>query len=204
MVLSTKERQFLEAAAELAIRQRELEPLVSAALGRRAYDYWILGHGRDDPALDTIDLSEGGDWRFRFHGLEFDVQQIADGRSVRVDFGPGGILTFTPEGVGSFVVTTRPPWRTFPELKALLSGSVGYDYAMYVELSDALKNMGLINYVAPDLVDLVKKHTTLVPGRGYVLDVPLAERPQDENALILCDRLVLAQKGRDLLNSASG
>jgi hypothetical protein len=203
MVLSTNERQFLEAAAELAIRQRELEPRVSAALGRRAYDYWILGHGRDDPALDAIDVVEGGDWRFRFHGLEFDVRHVADGRSVRVDFGPGGILTFTPGGVGSFVVTTRPPWRTFPELKAFLSGSVGYEYAKCVELSEALRNMHLISYVSPDVVNLVKRHSTFVPGRGHVLDVPPAERPTDESALTLCDKLVLTERGRELLDNAA-
>jgi hypothetical protein len=100
MMLSTHESQFLEAAAELTLRQHELEPLVAAVIGRRAYDYWILGHGRNDPALGALDLAKGGEWRFHFHGLEFDVLHIADGRSVRVDFGPGGILTFTPVALG--------------------------------------------------------------------------------------------------------
>jgi hypothetical protein len=64
--------------------------------------------------------------------------------------------------------------------------------------------VGLIRYAAGDLVDLAKKQTTFVPGRGHVLDVPLAERPQDENALLLCDNFVLTEKGRELLASGAG
>lgn len=203
MTLTTHELQFLDASAELALRQAELEPLVSAALGRSAYDYWILGHGCGDPALELIHLTEGGEWQFYFHGLEMDIRHVVDGRSVRVDFGPRGILTFTPEGVGGFVQQACAPWRAFPELAAHLAGPVGYDYARCLRLSDALRSKGLIRYVAPEMVELMSRRGASIPGRDSEPPILTATDPPDEMDLVLCDKLVLTPSGRSLLAASA-
>jgi hypothetical protein len=186
---------FLEAAVELTRRQRELLPLLARALGRTAFDYWILGEGRGDPAVDAVEATRDGEWRFHFHGLEVDVRHCVDGRTVRIDFGPDGVPAFTPEGVGAFIFASRSPWPTFSELRPTLAGPVGYDYARCVDLSEELRHQGLIDYVAPEVVTLVTRYGRLDPKRGHVLDIPKELRPKDENVLLLCDRLFVTDKG---------
>jgi len=193
--LSPHEADCLRAMAELARRQHEIEPLIAATLGRSAFDYWIVGDGRDDPALARLDLTVTGEWRFRFHGLEVDAAHAVDGRSVRIDFGPGGVLALSPTGIGQFAMKAAPPWRVFPELKAHLHGTVDYDYWRCVALCDALRAQGLIAYARPDLVALLARHTRMVPGRGQVIDLPEEDPPRDENDVLLCDRLVLTADG---------
>jgi hypothetical protein len=119
---------------------------LTAALGRTPFDYWILGEGRGNPSLDAIDTTIDGQWRFHFHGLEVDVRHAIDGRAVRIDFGPGGTPAFTPGGVGAFAIASRPPWRDFPDLKATLSGAVGYDHARCVNLCDDLRHHRLAEW----------------------------------------------------------
>lgn len=198
MMPATAEHQFLAAAAELCTRQRELVPLVAEALGRAPYDYWILGDGRDDATLDAIERTRDGVWRFHFHGLEFDLRHVTDGRGVRVDFGPGGSCAFTPGGVGAFVQTSKPPWRSFPTLGEHLVGPLGYDYARCCQLAGALRERGLIDHAAPDLVQLMMTYRRLTPT-GYVLEIPPGRAPVDANALCLCDNLVITERGLQVL-----
>lgn len=195
------ELQFLRACAELGQRQRELRALVAQAIGRDPYDYWIGGDGREDPALDGVHRTVCGEWSFHFHGLEFDVRHVEDGRSVRVDFGPGAICAFTPGGVGAFVQCVRAPWQTFPELRDHLAGRVDYDYARCVGLVDTLRALGLIDHASPQLVALVAAHSRLEPGRGMVLQIPAELYPADENGLLLCSNLVITEKGFETLRS---
>jgi hypothetical protein len=187
---------FLEAAAELTNRQCELMPLLTATLGRTPFDYWILGVGRDDPKLDAIDTTIDGQWRFQFHGLELDLRHAIDGRAIRIDFGPCGISAFTPGAVGAFAGASRSPWRAFPDLKAALSGAREYDHARCVALCDDLRRHGLVDYAAPELVALVARYARLIPGRGYVLDIPSDLLPADETELVLCNNLLITEKGR--------
>jgi len=193
---SKTELLFLEAAAELASRQRDLMPLLTAALGRSPFDYWILGIGRGDPGIDVIDTTVDRQWRFHFHGLEVDVHHAIDGRAVRIDFGPWGIPAFTPGAVGAFAVASRSPWRVFPELKAVLAGVVGFDHARCVAFCDELRHRGLVDYAAPEVVALVTRYRKLMPGRGYVLDIPSELCPPDETEILLCDKLLITDKGR--------
>jgi Domain of unknown function (DUF6896) len=202
MALSKPEFFFLEAAAELTSRQFELLPLLERALGRTAFDYWIRGDGKGDPALDSIEATTDGQWHFHFHGLEVDVRHAVDGRAVRIDFGSGGTPAFTPGGVGAFAFASRPPWRAFFELRAALEGSVDYDHARCVALSDQLRYQGLIEYVAPEVVALIARYSRFDPERGHIVDIPKELRPEDENTLTLCDRLIITDEGRALLARA--
>lgn len=189
------EMQFLAAAVELVTRQQELIPLVAQAIGIDPFEYWIHGHRRADPDLDAISRTSDGEWTFRFHGLEFDIKSLRDGRSVRVDFGPRGRHAFTPHGVGEFVCNSCPPWQVFPELKAYLCGLREWaDYSRCVQLTDALIEQGHFAFAEPDLMKLIATHTREVPGRGRVVDIPADELPFDQSDLLLCDNLVLTGK----------
>jgi hypothetical protein len=188
------QREFLAAAVELRRRQTELLPAVAEALGRAPYDYWIRGEGRGDAALDAIDRTRDGQWRFHFHGLELDIRHEEDSRGVRIDFGPSGGVAFTPGGVGQFVQNSRPPWRSFPELHEHLAGKLSYDHARCVAVTEALRERGLVDHAAPELLALMLRHRRLTP-QGYVLAIPPDEMPRDEVALMLCDRLVITANG---------
>ena len=195
------EFEFLRAVSALTRHQNELEPLVASALGRPSYQYWILGNGREDAALRDTKLTPDGQWRFHFHGLEFDVQHVTDTRHVRVDFAPGGELAFTPGGVGSFVMASCAPWPVFEDLRSALRQSVGCDYALCAHFCNSLRSKGLIAHARPDLVELIRSHTRFVPGKGNVLDVSLRDLSPDETALALCDTLVITDKGQQAVTS---
>ena len=189
------EFQFLSAAVELVARQQELIPLVARAIGIDPFEYWILGRRRDDPGLDAIDTTVDGEWGFHFHGLEFDIKNLRDGRCIRVDFGPRGRRAFSSFGVGEFVCGSRPPWKVFPELKEYLCESHEWaDHSRCVQLANALVEQGYFALAEPRMVKLIATHTREVPGRGRVVDIPADEMPADQSDLLLCDNLVLTEK----------
>lgn len=193
------ELEFLKAASELTRRQQEVDPLVAAALGRTSYQYWICGDGRGDPRLNAMELTQDGQWRFRFHGLEYEAQHVSDGRHLRVDFAPGGGLAFTASGVGSFVMKSCAPWAVFEELRSAFRASGGYDYWRCVRFCDALRSEGLVGFARPDLVEAVRKATRLEPGGRQVLDRSLLDLSAEDAGLAVCDTLVVTALGREVL-----
>jgi hypothetical protein len=188
------ELQFLAAAHELGVRQSEVVALVTEALGRTPFEYWILQHGVRDPKLESIEQTTDGQWRFYFHGLEFDARHVADGRGVRVDFSGDGGCAFTPGGVGQFVMQTALPWRTFPTLKQYLTGTVDYDYQRCVQLTDALLERGLVTQVAPDIVDHVG--AAVRRGTDYAVNLQGRELVVDQPTLLLSSNLLITDEGQ--------
>lgn len=188
------EQQFLEAAAELVLRQGELLPRVERALGVDPYAYWIAcSHGppkESDPETD-------GEWRWTFHGLDVDIAHERDGRFVRVDLGPRGRRdVFSDYGVGLFVCHTRAPWREFPELRAALAGRDGEPkFEVYAALGTALLSRGDFDHADPELAALAQRYTTTDPG-GYSVLAPPEDLQADPLDLALCTRLVLSSSGR--------
>ncbi len=114
---------------------------------------------------------------------------------------PGGTLAFTPGGVGYFVKTSRVPWATFPELKAALPDAI--DDRLSSELCSALQRLGLVGYADAELAALVDAHTIFDPSIGYVLDVPVANRPSNSLDLVLCKNLVVTAAGYETLGGKS-
>lgn len=191
------EHEFLKASFALMRCQQEVDPLVAAALGRSSYQYWIRGDGRADPNLNAKELTPDGQWRFRFHGLEYDAKHVSDGRRVRVDFAPGGGLAFTPGGIGSFVMTSCPPWPVFEDLRSALRGAVGYDYWRCVQFCDALRAQGLLGFARPDLVEAIRRGTRVEPGGCQLLDVPLLDGSAEDAAIAACGTLVITAQGQE-------
>lgn len=192
MTASELERQFLAAATELALRQRELTLLVAQAIGVDPFEYWVSRRFSSGQCPEQTGQTADGEWSFFFHGLEFDLHHRHDGRNVRVDFGPGGRLAFNPGGVGQFVSHTKPPWQVFPELKRHLCGSSRYaDDRRCSALADALVGQGHVAPADARLVALRAKYTREVPGHGTVIEIPEDELPEERIDLFLCDNLVL-------------
>lgn len=186
------ERQFLAAATELAQRQRELTSLVAQAVGVDPFEYWILRRFRDGQSPKQAGRTRDGQWSFYFHGMEFDICHLRDGREVRVDFGPGGRLAFEPGGVGQFVGHTRSPWRVFPELKRHLCDSRGNaDYWRCSALADALLESGDFARADPRLAALCAKYTRVVSDVESAIEIPEDEQPKERTDLLLCCNLVL-------------
>lgn len=68
---------------------------------------------------------------------------------------PIGLSTTSPTaGTRESILRLVEPWRC-------------------VQLSDALRAKGLIDYARPDLVELIRTHTRFVPGKGNVVDISL-------------------------------
>src|SRR5437879_2699245 len=92
----------LKACQELVHRQQEMLPLLAAALHvpeKEVFYTWALHKCKQHGDL------EGTDWWYFFHGLECDLRNKADGRCLRIDFGPGGrVDTFTAWGVLQFIM----------------------------------------------------------------------------------------------------
>lgn len=159
----------LEVCQEVVARQRETLPLLATALQvpeDQVFYTWAFrrceqrGGGR----------LEGTEWVYSFHGLECDIENVSDGRFLRIDFGPRGrVDTFTPWGVLQFLMTSVPPWREFPQLKAYFakndppfdrfSGSL----KKLAPVWDHLEAKGAFEKADASLVELVDRHTSRGP-----------------------------------------
>jgi hypothetical protein len=166
----------LEACQEVALRQREMLPQLAAALEvpeDQVFYTWAFRKCRQHGSLD------GGDWNYFFHGLECDLNNTADGRHLRIDFGPGGsVETFTAWGVLQFIMTSVAPWREFPQLQARFAKGPGpfdqFSGAMekMSPVWDRLEAMGAFEKADPSLLELEAKSTKLGPDGLRHLQFP--------------------------------
>lgn len=198
MGLSELERQFWQATIELSRRQRELTDLVAQAIDADPYEYWVLRRFHQEECPPQLGHTADGAWQFFFHGREFDVRHLEDGREVRVDFAPGGRLAFQSWAVGEFVRDTKPPWQVFPELKSHLINAGGYPVQeRLAALTDALLERGYFALAEPRLSALKTKYTRVVSEYERMVEIPPDEMPQETTDLLLCDNLVLTHAGRE-------
>ena len=197
----------LEACREVVIRQQEVVPLLAAVMGVSASDVfytWMSGR-HEGPGR----IGESG-WSERFHGFECDLRH-ADGRFLRVDFGPKGRLdTFTMWGVLQFIMTSAPPWLEFADLKGYfaekepplneLSGSFSRIRAIW----DMLEARGAFEPADPELVEFTARYTAVEADGRTWLRLP----PDTPNEVLLdclvAQRQVLSATGHQLLASARG
>ena len=132
----------------------------------------------------------------------------ADGRFLRVDFGPGGRYdTFTGFGVLQFVMTSRPPWREFDELRTYLAdGPPPHDelsgsHKGMVALIKGLKAAGYVEFADPDLCAWKKRHTVTDSSGRHVLRMPREYAPHSRETYdtSVSSRLVVSDLGRQVL-----
>jgi hypothetical protein len=195
-MLTPLEYAFLGACREVIVRQQELVPLLARTLGvppTEVFYRWVI-----PPRCTQSGVFDNAPWRYFFHGVECDVYHLSDGRMLRLDFGPGGRYdTFTGWGVLQFVMTTRLPWRTFPDLQRYLAqqpppyDELSGDHSKMTDLFSRLEERGLITVADPDLYTLVQRHTTVQPDGSQVVVLP--EQFQDPTSRGWWDTLVCQQ-----------
>jgi hypothetical protein len=151
-----------------------------------------------------------GEWQYFFHGVECDLRNPKDGRFLRIDFGPRGITTaFIAWGVTQLIMTSKAPWREFPQLQSYLAeGSPPYnERSGSLEragiLFDKLEETGLITTAAPELLELEKRYTSR-NGEGIAV-VRLPEWVSERQRLDIhvANRNIITEKGKSLLATIS-
>ena len=101
-MLSMQEFDVLAACQEAVARQHEMLPLLAETL--RVPESEVF-YTRAERRFQQHGDLEGTDWWYFFHGLECELRNRADGRILRIDFGPGGTVdTFTAWGVFQFIM----------------------------------------------------------------------------------------------------
>lgn len=184
---------FLQAAANLVRFQESVLAHFEVVTGMSAYDYWIrkrVGRARGQQS------PECAPWRFWFHGLEVEAAH-SDGRHLRIELGPDGMTNvFTGWSVAIHVVDSRPPWPAYAELKAFLKAKDSVDQGRASELEQALLELGMFGRADPTLFALRQRYS--LPDREGTmrLEIPPEFRPTTVEDTVLCERLVLTEKGR--------
>lgn len=163
--LSDVEHDVLEACREVTLCQREIVTLLADTLEVSADDVfytWALRRCRQSGQIAP------GDWRYFFHGMECDLKNSADGRFIRIDFGPGGrIDTFSMWGVLQFIMTSTAPWREFPDLRQRFAEQAPpYDQysgsmTRIAPIWDLLETRGVFAKADPALVEFQAKYTAV-------------------------------------------
>ncbi len=198
------DRNVLAACREALVRQTEMVALLAAAwrIEPRAVFYrWC----RERPQPGFI---PGTAWRYFFHGLECDFDNQDDGRHVRANFAPGGRADAVDVlGVLAFVMTSKPPWGSYPALQQLLATApppyTAYsgDYQRMAALLEPLYAAGVFVLADPALHAFQQQHTSFdARGTSYVAmpaGVAYSDPLQREFwDTLVCHRMVLAARWR--------
>lgn len=197
----------LEACQEVVSRQREMLPLLAAALEvpeDQVFYTWAFRRCEQRGRL------EGTEWVYFFHGLECDIKNVSDGRFLRIDFGPRGrVDTFTAWGVLQFLMTSVPPWREFPHLKAYFakcdppfdpySGS----FERFVLVWDRLEAEGAFENADPSLIELEAKYSSRGADGILCIHFPLEVSEETQMDCSVARRKQLSQRGFHLLEMSS-
>jgi hypothetical protein len=181
-------------------------PLLAKALGVPAPEVfytWAFRKCRQRGRL------EGTDWVYFFHGLECDLKNSADGRLLRIDFGPGGrVDTFTMWGVLQFIMTSASPWLEFPDLqRQFATGEPPYNqFSGSVEkmspVWDSLRSRGFFEMAARDLVDFEAKHTVKSPEGLTLVRFPPDTSAETKVDCSVAHRVMLSPAAHRLLQES--
>jgi hypothetical protein len=78
---------FLKAASEMNTAKNEIVPFLAKEFAVNTNElFYLWNKGKIEQSGSFMN----GTWKYFFHGLECDVQNISDKRFLRIDFGPGG------------------------------------------------------------------------------------------------------------------
>jgi len=193
-VLNFQELEVLAACREATRHNEELVPLLAEHLGVSVPGVWYTWALRRCRQSGTL---PGTDWKYFFHGFECDLKNSADGRFLRIDFGPrGSIDTFTAWGVLQLIMTSGFPWPEHRQAQAHFAKKEppydqhSGDLLKLCETWDSLERIGVFQPAAPDLMEFQKRQTTIrLDGIAYVeyppgtpdevaVDCSVAHRPR--------------------------
>ena len=194
----------LEAFQESVARKEELLPLLAQAVSvpeDRLFYTWAARRCKQSGRI-----GDSG-WAYFFHGLECNLRH-ADGRFLRIDFGPKGRLdTFNGWGVLQFIMTSTPPWSEFADLKQHFAereppfDEYAGSFSKMCPVSEALEARGVFEPADPELVAFQARYTTTgADGIAYVRLPP--DTPDEVHAdCSVADRSVLSAVGHRLLEA---
>lgn len=166
----------LSACREFTLCQNELAHVLAETIGIQPEDLfytWVLHKVNQSGTIRSTN------WQYFFHGLGCNIENIVDRRLLPMSFGPGGRLdTFVSNSVLQFIMTSKSPWKEFPELRIHLakhepphnkySGSL----QRMSKLWDQLQESGLIEIADPQLISLVEQYTTVLPNGENIVSLP--------------------------------
>lgn len=174
--MNSIERDVLEVCREMVLRQQEMLPQLATTLqvpADQVFYTWAFRKCKQRGRLE-----ETG-WVYFFHGLECDLTNAADGRFLRIDFGPHGrVDTFTAWGVLQFLMTSAAPWLEFPQLKSYFAkgdppfNKFSGDFEKLVQVWDRLQGKGTFEKADPSLVELEAKHTSRGADGLWYIQLP--------------------------------
>ena len=149
-----------------------------------------------------------GDWRYFFHGLECDVKNEADGRFLRIDFGPDGrIDTFTAWGLLQFIMTSKFPWPSFSTLKQHFSEN-GPPYDQFSGDIDKMNqiwnffvNHTLLEVADKELLRLKKKYTFVEKDGIAYIKFPSEISEKKQINCSVAHRMKISGYGKKLLRN---
>ncbi len=198
----------LEACQEYVSRQREMLPLLAAALGveeSQVFYTWSLRRA----CAQRGSLADTG-WTFFFHGYDCDLRNQIDGRRLGIYCAPKGqVGTLGPWEILRFAMTSVAPWRDFPELRTYFAKS-GPPYDEYsgaweriLPVWDRLESRGFFEQVDPALVALREKYATRgADGLMHVSFPPeISDQTRADSAV--AHRQQLSQKALHFLQARS-
>jgi hypothetical protein len=136
-------------------------PLVARALGVAESEVFYTWAFRRCKQRWTLAVN----WNCFFHGLECDLENTADGRLLRLDFGPGGrVDTFTMWGVLRFVMTSAAPWPEYPDLRREFSESGTWTNTTAIEaVWDRLDELGMFQEADEELAEFEESYASIGP-----------------------------------------
>lgn len=203
--LEFPDRDILNACAEAESRQLEMLPLLASALSvapEAVFRTWTLRQCGQSGAVP------GSSWRYFFHGLECDLKNAADGRFLRLDFGPGGrIDTLSAWGILQFIMTSTPPWSDWTTLKQLFADTdTPYDqnsgnFAKFCEYWNRLDSLGCFEPADPALLDFLQRCTTMDSQGIQLVRFPSGTPEEMQIDCSVSHRLRLSPRARDLLEA---
>jgi len=197
------EIEFLKAINDMTQLKLELAPCIAEKLGCGIKQIFYIWNKREIE-------QEGNflDWTYFFHGLECDLISNKDNRFIKIEFGPGGrVDTFTGWGAVQYIMASREPWPEYPELKKKLAAKKPpYDYfsGSHKKVVKLLKKLEKTKYVevSDKALCVLVKESTIIDEEGYsFLNLPDDFSEVRITDSMVCHRLVISDKGRDVLKT---
>jgi hypothetical protein len=196
---------ILDACAEAEKHQQELLPLLASALGVPPEDvFYTWAFRRCKQHGDLPDTP----WCFFFHGLECDLKNSADGRFLRLDFGPRGRLdTISAWGALQFIMTSVAPWPDYAALKQLFADKEPpYDQYSgnlhrFGEYWDRLEAQGCFETTDQGLVEFEAQYAAVGPSGIRTVRFPPETPEQTQIDCLVAHRTYLSAHARRLVET---
>ena len=207
MRITETAKEFLHACHSVTAYQQMLIPTLAQQLGFPVDQILCSWLEHKLPVSGLFGPEDG--WEYHFHGFECDLQNVTDGRFLRVDFGPSGRLdTFTGWGVLQFIMTTKPPWQQYQELREYLAKaappytSFSGSYERMDEIWGHLLEAKCLEIADAELFAFVEAHKEYNEHGGSVLTLP-----EGTSRELWCDshvanRITISSQGKSLLKVA--